>query len=134
VSIDGRDVTQEAYLEPGVSSRIALLRACGGTQPACSPLRQRLIPRSSRTRPPEAPAGSRESTQDEALKLLLTAGIPAYSRSARKRRDRPVTPEVAGSSPVAPVENILEIRIFCCLPESKRPPVSADHAHIPHEM
>src|SRR5918995_6282205 len=29
--------------------------------------------------------------------------IPAYSRSARKRQDRPVTPEVAGSSPVAPV-------------------------------
>jgi hypothetical protein len=31
------------------------------------------------------------------------AGIPAYTRSARKRQDRPVTPEVAGSSPVAPV-------------------------------
>src|SRR5687767_6737362 len=31
-------------------------------------------------------------------------GIPAYTRSARNRQDRPVTPEVAGSSPVAPVE------------------------------
>jgi len=30
--------------------------------------------------------------------------IPAYPRSARKRQDRPVTPEVAGSSPVAPVQ------------------------------
>jgi hypothetical protein len=30
------------------------------------------------------------------------AGIYAYSRPARKRHDRPVTPEVAGSSPVAP--------------------------------
>jgi len=28
---------------------------------------------------------------------------------------RPVTPEVAGSIPVAPVENILQIGIFCCL-------------------
>jgi hypothetical protein len=36
-------------------------------------------------------------------KALLTPRIPAYSRSARKRHDRPVTPEVAGSSPVAPV-------------------------------
>ena len=33
----------------------------------------------------------------------LTPGIPAYPRSARKCHDRPVTPEVAGSSPVAPV-------------------------------
>jgi hypothetical protein len=34
---------------------------------------------------------------------LLLQGIPAYPRSARKRQDRPVTPEVAGSSPIAPV-------------------------------
>ena len=34
---------------------------------------------------------------------LLLPGIPADARSARKRQDRPVTPEVAGSSPVAPV-------------------------------
>src|SRR5205823_5221171 len=32
------------------------------------------------------------------------AGNPRLSRSARKRQDRPVTPEVAGSSPVAPVK------------------------------
>jgi hypothetical protein len=30
--------------------------------------------------------------------------IAAYPRSARKRQDRPVTPEVAGSSPVAPAK------------------------------
>jgi hypothetical protein len=36
-------------------------------------------------------------------KGLLLPQIPAYPRSARKRQDRPVTPEVAGSSPVAPV-------------------------------
>jgi hypothetical protein len=42
----------------------------------------------------------------------LTEGIAADPRSARKRHDRPVTPEVAGSSPVAPVKN-LQIGIFC---------------------
>jgi hypothetical protein len=31
-----------------------------------------------------------------------------------RMRFRPVTPEVAGSSPVAPVENILQISVFCC--------------------
>jgi hypothetical protein len=34
---------------------------------------------------------------------MLPPQIPAYPRSTRKRHDRPVTPEVAGSSPVAPV-------------------------------
>jgi hypothetical protein len=34
--------------------------------------------------------------------IPATAGIAAYPRSGRKRHDRPVTPEVAGSSPVAP--------------------------------
>src|SRR6266545_3505633 len=34
----------------------------------------------------------------------------------------PVTPEVAGSSPVAPVENILQIGIFGCLFWRNRPP------------
>ena len=37
-------------------------------------------------------------------KTLLLPVIPAYCRSGRKRHDRPVTPEVAGSSPVAPVK------------------------------
>jgi hypothetical protein len=32
------------------------------------------------------------------------AEIPARSRSARNHQDRPVTPEVAGSSPVTPVQ------------------------------
>src|SRR6266511_1629550 len=39
--------------------------------------------------------------------------IPAYPRSARKSHDRPVTPEVAGSSPVAPVKRPAN-GIFCC--------------------
>ncbi len=69
------------------------------------PLRQHHIPRSSRRRPPEAPGGTRQSPQRQGRKALLTLGIPAYPRSTGKRHDRPVTPEVAGSSPVAPVEN-----------------------------
>ncbi len=44
---------------------------------------------------------------------------------------RPVTPEVAGSSPVAPVENILQIGIFCCPSRRNRPPASTGHALIP---
>src|SRR6266536_4716389 len=67
------------------------------------------------------------------LKAPLSPGIPAYPHSARKRQDRPVTPEVAGSSPVAPAENILQIHIFCCLHRRKRPPVSPHPALIPHE-
>jgi hypothetical protein len=67
------------------------------------PLRQLLIPRSSRTSLPEGPVGSRESPQPQGRKALRFTGIPAYPRSTRKRHDRPVTPEVAGSSPVAPV-------------------------------
>jgi hypothetical protein len=52
---------------------------------------------------PEAPARARESPQRQGRKSLLSPGIPAYPRSARKRQDWPVKPEVAGSSPVAPV-------------------------------
>ena len=68
------------------------------------PLRQPLLPRSSRTSLPEGPVGSRESPQLQGRKALRFAGIPAYPRSTWKRQDRPVTPEVAGSSPVAPVK------------------------------
>jgi len=39
-------------------------------------------------------------------KGLLVREIPAYSRSAPRQQDRPVTPEVAGSSPVAPVNSL----------------------------
>jgi hypothetical protein len=50
------------------------------------------------------PAGGRQSPQGEVRNALLAPGIPAYPRLARKHQDRPVTPEVAGSSPVAPVK------------------------------
>ena len=77
------------------------------------PLRQLLIPRSSRTSLPEGPVGSRESPQPQGRKALRFTGIPADPRSTRKRHDRPVTPEVAGSSPVAPVDS-LQIGISRC--------------------
>jgi DNA-binding SARP family transcriptional activator len=65
---------------------------------------------------PELPSGTVTlmATDIEASTLALRAlgsaayatahgGIPADPRSPRKHQDRPVTPEVAGSSPVAPV-------------------------------
>jgi hypothetical protein len=63
----------------------------------------------------------------------LASGIPAHSRSASKRQDRPVTPEVAGSSPVAPVK-YLQNALLCCLSWRTRPPASSDPAHIPHAI
>src|SRR5918999_5741229 len=54
---------------------------------------------------PQEDAGSsrppRQFPQAHGWKDLLFPGIPAYPRSARNHQDRPVTPEVAGSSPVA---------------------------------
>ncbi len=54
--------------------------------------------------PREVPATSRTGPRIPATlepEDLLTAVIPADPRATRKRHDRPVTPEVAGSSPVA---------------------------------
>ena len=69
--------------------------------------------------PHEAPGSSRRYPQIPATqrrKGPLMAAIPAYPRSARKRHDRPVTPEVAGSSPVAPVfRSACKSAMFCCL-------------------
>jgi hypothetical protein len=74
--------------------------------------------------PPEIPATPR-------AKHLLSPVIPAYSRPARNRHDRPVTPEVAGSSPVAPAK-YLQIGIFCRLVRRNRPPAASYPAQIPH--
>ncbi len=101
------------------------------SHPARSQFGQHLIPRSSRTTSPEAPGQARQSPQRHGWKALLTPGIPAYHRSGRKRQDRPVTPEVVGSSPVAPVK-YLQSGIFCCRSWRKRPPVSFHPAYIPH--
>jgi hypothetical protein len=72
--------------------------------PVRLPFRQRVIPRPSRMRSPGIPGCSRQSPHDDGRKDLLTPRIPAYPRSTRRRHDRPVTPEVAGSSPVAPAK------------------------------
>ena len=72
--------------------QIPLVFYLGNYAPARIP---REVAGSSRTHPllPET----------DAAKGLLTAEIPADPRPPRKYQDRPVTPEVAGSSPVAPV-------------------------------
>jgi hypothetical protein len=56
----------------------------------------------SRGRSPEAP-GRTGNPRNVTAEAPAIAGIPAYPWSARNCHDRPVTPEVAGSSPVAPV-------------------------------
>ena len=70
------------------------------------PERQRSIPHSSRRRSPEAPAGARRTPQGDGWKALLAPEIPADPRPDRRDQDRPVTPEVAGSSPVAPALSV----------------------------
>jgi hypothetical protein len=45
---------------------------------------------------------------------MVRQRIPARLRRFGNRQDRPVTPEVAGSSPVAPVEKLLQIGVLCC--------------------
>ena len=45
---------------------------------------------------------TRKSLHPRGRRILLMRGIPADPGSGRKRQDRPVTPEVAGSTPVAP--------------------------------
>jgi hypothetical protein len=56
--------------------------------------------------------------------------IPAYPRSARKRHHRPVTPEVAGSSPVAPVKALQSTCFLAGLGANDRRP-RVFPAHIP---
>jgi len=63
-------------------------------------------------------------------KALLQPVIPAYLRSTRKHQDRPVTPKVAGSSPVAPVKS-LQTGGFCWPEYRQRPPASLHPALIP---
>jgi hypothetical protein len=75
-------------------------------------------PAGGRRKLPQAPGNPRKAP---AQKALLFPQIPANSRSSRKRHDRPVTPEVAGSSPVAPV-NPLQSGIFWGRSWRKRPP------------
>jgi hypothetical protein len=84
-------------------------------------LGQRCIPRSSRRRSPEAPVCTRQSSQRHGRRGTLTAEIPTYSRPARKYQDRPVTPEVAGSSPVAPVSELPATKHFPTQDDARGP-------------
>jgi hypothetical protein len=68
----------------------------------------------SSRRSPAIPANHRDRTPAHGV-------IPVYPRPARNYQDRPVTPEVAGSSPVAPVKS-LQIGIFFCPLWRNRPP------------
>jgi hypothetical protein len=57
------------------------------------------------------------------MRLQSPSGV--LRRSASLVAARPVTPEVAGSIPVVPVENILQIGSFRCLCWRERPPAVA---------
>jgi hypothetical protein len=83
------------------------------------PRRSRAFPRETTEHPaliPQKVAGaSRRRPPNPArrrLKALLAPIIPADPRPDRRDQDRPVTPEVAGSSPVAPVEKVLQIGLL----------------------
>jgi hypothetical protein len=71
--------------------------------------------------PHEAAGSSRQYPRIPATagrKILHLPEIPAYPRPGRKRQDRPVTPEVAGWSPVAPVSATGRERTSSREPES----------------
>src|SRR5262245_48151519 len=91
------------------------MRRDGSLIPETSPslrLRQRVHPAHI---PREAPGDRRPHPQLSATprsERRPTGGIPADSRSARERQARPVTPEVAGSSPVAPVKVLQIVYVF----------------------
>ena len=81
---------------------------------------------------PEVPARPQESPRDDRRKPSFPSQIAAYPRSSRNRQDRPVTPEVAGStfgrSRKAPANRkALRCPIGC-----KRPPASPHLARIAH--
>jgi hypothetical protein len=74
----------------------------------------RAHPAGARRKLPLSPANPRNAGVGEPCSR---EEIPAYPRSARKRQDRPVTPEVAGSSPVAPAKMPAKLHLLflCCL-------------------
>jgi hypothetical protein len=91
----------------------------------------RAHPAGGRRTPPPAPANTRKSR----VERPALAQIPAYSRSARKRQDRPVTPEVAGSSPVAPAfpaRTLCESACFVACQGADDPSVFIYPAYTPH--
>jgi hypothetical protein len=84
---------------------------------------------------PHEPAGSSRQypriPATERREVLLLPEIPANPRPGRKRHDRPVTPEVAGSSPVAPVKSCKSGCSVAGLGASDRQ-TPAHPAEIPH--
>jgi hypothetical protein len=79
------------------------------------------------------PRGRPRKRQPPALlKSLLIVLFEAFGWRIVFALARPVTPEVAGSSPVAPVK-YLQIAMFCCRSRRKRPSASFHPAHIPPE-
>jgi hypothetical protein len=71
-------------------------------------LASRTHPARGRRKLPPAPGNPRN-----AQNALLSPVIPAYSRLVWRHQDRPVTPEVAGSSPVAPVKRPANAMLCC---------------------
>jgi hypothetical protein len=102
--------------------------------------------RMPRASPSSAPNDSRAAEGQQTLEIGSTQSCTIQMSKARRgacierlRVDRrqsslrwnmPVTPEVAGSSPVAPVK-LLQIGSFCCPRRRKRPPPSRYPALIP---
>ena len=78
--------------------RRAALAFCASLQ-----FRQRSHPAHVPQEVAECPGSHPASPQDDGRTAPLSLRIPAQSRPGRRHQDRPVTPEVAGSSPVAPV-------------------------------
>jgi hypothetical protein len=68
--------------------------------------------------------GDGSTARQKSMNLLLIELFPAFRWRIVLALAWPVTPEVAGSSPVAPAENILQIRVFCCQHRRRRPPAS----------
>jgi hypothetical protein len=97
-----------------------LARAAGRirrTESARCKTRQRGIPQDA------AGSSRRRSAIPASYKTSCLRGeSPLIPGPTRKHQDRPVTPEVAGSSPVASVEHSLQIDIFCCRAWRNRPP------------
>jgi hypothetical protein len=118
------------------------LRGCAcPAHPSCPPRQTpALPPRGSRA------VDLRAASRGEAVRLGVAerstsktpaprskmAAVDTRNDSSPSFHDRrPVTPEVAGSSPVAPVK-FLQTGIFCWLTWRKRPPASLHPALIPH--
>ena len=89
-----------------------------------------LVPDFAFLGPEDDDATGHESAQDPAAPRIGLVSDQEL-RPPRKYQDRPVTPEVAGSSPGASIK-VLQIGMFCCLRRRKPSSASKHPAHIPH--